>query len=300
MIILNSSTLPKDLTEHLASKQLLIDTITGFDKKAKKAITLWKRKSSTNDSKLKFEKIRALLYKLCISEGICNYCENNESIDIEHIYPKSFHPEKCFIWLNYLLACKKCNMHHKSAKFAIFDPTGNVIKLKSPKGKAVIKKKPPKGKAVMINPRIENAMDYLTLDIKGKTFLFVPISNNKNSKKYKKANYTLELLSLNERDALVAARKKQGKNYVSDLQRYVKIKLASNKEEILQICDPLIADDLDLKKSLELLKSEIMAAIEKDIKTSSHPTVWKELIRQRKNLNRTNKLFKQAPEALNW
>ncbi len=28
-----------------------------------------------------------------ISKGICNYCEQNESNDIEHINPKSFFPE---------------------------------------------------------------------------------------------------------------------------------------------------------------------------------------------------------------
>lgn len=294
MIILNSSIKPDDdLTVFLASKQQKIDQITGFNKKAKKAKTLWNSKSSTDESKLKFEKIRDLLYDLCIGKGICNYCENNESIDIEHIYPKSFYPEKCFKWLNYLLACKKCNMYHKNDDFAVFDSTGNVFEL-------IRKQEPPNDDAVMINPRIENAIDYLNLDIKGKTFLFVPISNNTNSKKYKKAKYTIELLSLNKRAALVTARKIQGKNYVSDLQRYVKIRLAENKEEILDICDPLTADDLDLQKSLEVLKSEIMHAIENKIKTSSHSTVWKELIRQRKNLNRTNKLFEQAPEAINW
>lgn len=40
--------------------------------------------------------------------------------------------------------------------------------------------------------------------------------------------------------------------------------------------------------------------IESEIKSHSHPTVWKELIRQRETLNQTNQLFQQAPEALSW
>ena len=41
----------------------------------------------------------------------CSYCERiiNSSLEVEHIQPKSIHPDKEKIWNNFLLACKNCN-----------------------------------------------------------------------------------------------------------------------------------------------------------------------------------------------
>lgn len=41
----------------------------------------------------------------------CSYCERflAQSIDVEHIRPKSLQPELQFTWDNFLLACKNCN-----------------------------------------------------------------------------------------------------------------------------------------------------------------------------------------------
>ena len=120
MILLNSRDIEQDLIGLLQAAQLKIDSEVSFRDKTEKAKSLWK-----NKNREEFDRIREHLNTISVSEGLCNYCENNEAIDIEHIWPKSFFPGKCFIWENYLLACKKCNTHHKLDRFAIFI-NGNV------------------------------------------------------------------------------------------------------------------------------------------------------------------------------
>lgn len=42
----------------------------------------------------------------------CSYCERegfSSALDVEHIEDKSTHPDKEFLWNNFLLACKNCN-----------------------------------------------------------------------------------------------------------------------------------------------------------------------------------------------
>ena len=207
MIRLSSKRLNKEVNDYLKQKQKEINARPSFKLQARKAKSLWKSKS-----RKKFKLVRNKLYEMCIGEGICNYCENNEAIDIEHIFPKSFFPEKCFIWSNYLLACKKCNTHHKLDNFAVFDARNQVLVLER-------KIQPINSNSVMINPRLEDGMDFMTLEIKGKTFLFVPIDNDETSILHQRAKFTIDLLALNKRDALVCARKAQGKNFVIDLRR---------------------------------------------------------------------------------
>ena len=48
----------------------------------------------------------------------CAYCEAIRAIDIDHYYPKSAHPDKMFLWVNFLLCCKNCN-NFKLAHFPI-------------------------------------------------------------------------------------------------------------------------------------------------------------------------------------
>jgi uncharacterized protein (TIGR02646 family) len=39
----------------------------------------------------------------------CFYCEDSRGNDIDHFWPKSVYPNKCFRWDNFLLACSSCN-----------------------------------------------------------------------------------------------------------------------------------------------------------------------------------------------
>ena len=294
MIRLSSENLDDNINNYLENRQQVIDDESTFEKRVKKAKLSWNGKS-----KKKFDKIRDKLRTMSIGIECCNYCENNEAIDIEHIYPKSFFPKKCFVWENYILACKKCNTHHKLDNFAVFKPanSSNVVKM-------VRGIKPPNTKSVFIDPRVENGMDFMILDIKGRTFFFVPIEMEIDGSAVtinsKKAEYTINLLQLNNRDALVRNRKKKAREFVSELQRYIQIKRSNNIDELLQLVNPLDIDDFDNEIPFNRHKTNLLNGIVENIRSSSHVTVWEELKRQRENLPNTNKLFKQEPNALKW
>src|SRR5437867_482026 len=112
MIQLNNIELPIEVKEVLEELQGRINSETSFENKVEKAKSLWKNKGG-QEGENAFLIIRKKLYKMCVYKGICNYCEQSEANDIEHIYPKTFFPESAFEWENYLLACKQCNTGFK-------------------------------------------------------------------------------------------------------------------------------------------------------------------------------------------
>lgn len=229
---------------------------------------------------------------MCVGVEICNYCENNEATDVEHVYPKSFFPERAFKWENYLLACKTCNSGYKLDKFAVFSPTGSDTSVDLTRSTA-----PTTDDSVMIDPRTEDPLQFFWLDIQSKTFVLDPhLSLNPHDKH--RAEYTLKLLGLNDRDTLVAARKTAAKYYLDRLERYVKARDAATIEELETVVqDP---DFIDKAQLLETEKQRICQQIIVDIQTYAHPTVWHELKRQRDDLPKTNSLLSRASEALTW
>ncbi len=56
----------------------------------------------------------------------CMYCEDSEGTAIEHFWPKADYPERAFDWLNYLLACFRCNSNFKRDEFPL-DVTGEPL-----------------------------------------------------------------------------------------------------------------------------------------------------------------------------
>lgn len=296
MIQLSSkSILPSSLT-HLDSVQFKIVNTTVFKDKALLASVLWKSKKSGGGFTV-FKDIKDTLIEMCVGVEICVYCEHNEATDIEHIYPKKLYPEKAFTWDNYVLACGKCNTHHKSDKFKIFNPKfSSTIENVTPTRGTFIQ--PANDEAVFINPRVENPMDFLELDLINKQFIFTEIYPV-GTKEYERAKYTKELLGLNTRAALVANRKVAAKFYVSRLEKYASAKASTNFQELMAA----INDDwggIDHTKDFIGEKLNILSSIKNDIISYSHPTVWKELIRQRSKLRRTDQLLNQVNEALTW
>ncbi|NJL59345.1 MAG: hypothetical protein HC887_06565 [Desulfobacteraceae bacterium] len=89
MIRLKSDPIPDDIRQILDELQEEIDNESTFEEKVEKAGSLWKSKGG-NEGEKAFEIIRKALYDMCVYVGICNYCEQNEANDIEHIHPKSF------------------------------------------------------------------------------------------------------------------------------------------------------------------------------------------------------------------
>jgi hypothetical protein len=297
MIKLNSKSLKATTVTHLQTVQQAILNEPDFASQAKKASSNWKSKTSSNDGKAAFKDIKEALIDMCAGIEICVYCEQNEASDIEHIFPKKLYPEKAFIWDNYVLACSKCNTHHKSDKFSIFSPAGspNTKKITPARGVFI---EPENADALFINQRVEDPMDFLELDLVNKQFIFTE-RHASGTREFEKGKYTKELLQLNTRAALVANRKNAARFYISRLEKYVNAKKAVNFKEL---ADSLNDDwgGVNQTADFESERTRILNAIKEDIFSYGHPTVWKELIRQRNALPKTNSLLSAATEVLGW
>lgn len=292
MLPLNSKNLTHQNLDHLASRQKIVNDLPDFESKAKRASALWDSKSAS-----RFGEIRQVLKEMCVGMEICVYCENNEATDVEHIYPKKLYPEKTFRWENYVLACGKCNSHHKSDKFRIFVGKNSPAfqDITPPRGTYT---QPANDDALFINQRNEDPMDFLELDLLNRTFVFVERSQE-GSREYNRASFTKNLLGLNTRAALVMARKSAAVFFVSRLESYVKAKKSNTMQELKDA----VNDDLGSINSAAAFNQEkqrIIDSIKADIESNAHPTVWRELIRQRANLPKTNGLLTDAPEATAW
>ncbi len=78
------------------------------------AKALWKKKPTAT-----FEVIRGTLNRMAPGRNRCMYCEDSDGPDIEHFWPKHEYPERAFDWLNYLIACSRCNSNYKRTKFPL-------------------------------------------------------------------------------------------------------------------------------------------------------------------------------------
>ncbi len=296
MIPLSSKPLSQENLDFLEQRQNDIDNKPDFEAQAKRAKQLWDNKGSTA-AKAAFAEIKETLLEMCVGTEICNYCENNEAADVEHIYPKKIFPKKAFKWENYLLACQKCNSTHKQEKFFVFNPenSAKVLDVKPPRGEF---KAPPNEDAAFLDPRKEDPMDFLWLDLTPgcPTFLFREKAEE-GTRSFEKATRTLEILQLNKRNALREARKAAAQFFLATLRLYIKVKKAQNFNELEPLDD---FAEIDKSKDFEEEKTQIQANIQRDIRNHPHPTVWRELIRQRDHLPNTQALFMQAPEALEW
>lgn len=297
MIRLTSKNIKAATQSHLDSVQQTILGESVFADQAKKASSSWDSKTSSQAAKDAFAEIKATLISMCVGVEICVYCENNEATDIEHIFPKKMYPERAFSWDNYVLACSKCNTTHKSDNFKVFNPQNSAIEfdVRPPRGTYL---QPPTDDALFINQRIEDPMDLLELDLVSQQFVFTekfPIG----TREHLKAKYTKELLGLNSRAALVTARKQAVKYFRDRLGKYVEAQKSTNFAEL----EAAIDDDfggVNVAAAFNDEKVRIQEAIKKDVLEYPHPTVWKELMRQRANLPRINSFVNQVPEVLTW
>ncbi|HEY4117586.1 MAG TPA: hypothetical protein VGM56_07015 [Byssovorax sp.] len=116
--------------------------------------------------------------------------------------PKDLYPELAFAWANYLYACGPCN-GPKSNKFAVL-VAGEVVPVVRAHGAPPTP--PPGGRAALIDPRAEDPLALLFLDLKGE-LCFVPNpALPRASPDRARARYTIETLHLNDRVDLVSAR----------------------------------------------------------------------------------------------
>lgn len=274
----NNSSPSADSLRQLSLFQAEIDMLPTFEEQSAKAKDLFPKKN-TKTNKV-FKDIKKCITNMCNSTRRCVYCEDSLADEVEHIYPKDLFPEKCFDWDNYVYACGPCN-GPKNNKFALFKLSdGQFVIVNPPKGTAAAK--PPKGNPALINPRIDNPLEFAILDLSG-TFKFFALPQTDSQTK-QKFDYTYnEVLRLNspEREPLRQARENAYGMFKARLFQYVSKK---KKQE----------PQLELDK----LKDGILK--------ENHPTVWKEMQRYyHKNLldqvdEELKIMFDDAPEALTW
>lgn len=290
MIQLATKTLKADTVNQLSNLQTSVDTKVGFAQKVEEAKRLWKNKEGSQVNQAAFANVKSKLKEMCVSVEVCNYCEQNEASDIEHIYPKSFFPEQTFVWDNYLLACKTCNSGYKLDKCFVLDAQDNVTE--TVRGAEPIHKT-----VALINPRTENPNDFMLVNLE--TFRYM-LRHNLSPKNRHKAEKTLEILKLNERETLNAARKSAYNHYYDTFERLVNILNAPNINALKNLLRP--NDGLiDPTKPLQQIKDEIKENYKAYIQKHQHPSVWYSI---KTIANKTNPkwqhLFNQLPEALNW
>jgi uncharacterized protein (TIGR02646 family) len=294
MIKTNTTTIRKGILNHLKKLQGQIDTLSTYKAQVKGAKVLWQNKKKTNPQKAAFNRVEKELQKIAIGANhYCNYCEANVGTTIEHIYPRGLFPNKTFVWENYLWTCKECNGKHKVSQFQIFKDSNSSEIIDLIKDYSFVR--PPNEDSVFINPRVENPLDYLQLDLE--SGLFASKEESTNSRAYKRAFYTLETLQLNARQDLVASRQKAYQTYQDLLQQYINIQKSTSPEALIAIFS--ISNNTK-RAPWEKQKSLANLEFQKAFMDQAHPTVWKEMQRQFESIPSLKKLFQQVPEVLDW
>jgi uncharacterized protein (TIGR02646 family) len=267
MVQLPYETLTDGTLQALNSYQSEIDNQPDYKEQVAEAKRIWPYRRQNQP----FDEVKAKLTKMCSGARRCCYCEDSMADEIEHIWPKDFFPERTFVWENYLFACGPCN-GPKSNRFAIFtNQAPSFINIDKGQFSEI---PPPTGTSVLIDPRLENPMDYLWLDIVD-SFAFTPLSDDSTTSAYRRGKYTIDLLKLNSRDDLVTARRNAYSNYRARLREYANQKARG-------------ADTVELNQLKDHIVSE------------HHPTVWREMVRQQDSIPELKAIFERIPEAKGW
>jgi hypothetical protein len=209
-----------------------------FHAQVELAVKKWDSKGSSTQGKLAFHEIKKLLQRMGNSHDNprCHYCETSVADEIEHVFPKTLFPEKCFQWDNYLYVCGPCN-GPKNNKFAVFNSKGELVRVPSRprprKGQPpTLYIPPPSGRPAIINPRLDDPVLWLKLDLwRGE---FIPVSEDKESEDYILSKYVIdELINLN-RAPLPTTRKNVFKMLLTTVISYVaQPNLAQNHESTI-------------------------------------------------------------------
>ena len=269
MIRLPDIAIPEETLVLLDGYQAEVDGAGDFAAQVAEAKRLFSaRNKSTNPA---FRVIRRKLDELCGGSGRCCYCELSQPDEVEHVRPKDWFPEVAFAWSNYTYSCGPCN-GPKNNQFAVFKRgSRSLTRLVRERDDPVIP--PPAGSPALIDPRTENPLDFMELDL-SETFLFVETADE-GTREYERAKYTIEVLRLNERDVLTRARRGAFHSFRAILKEAVELKSTGASD-----------GELDAKRIV--------------IQQLPHPSVWQEMKRQRTDDAQLSELFAAIPESLNW
>lgn len=219
-----------------------------------------------------FKEVKQALTAMCIGARRCNYCEDSVADEVEHIAPKTLYPERCFDWDNYCYACGSCN-GPKNNKYAVIKPDGTVYKIPSHKKTVRPYTTPPAGMGALVNPRLENPLKYLYLDVLN-TFFFSPLADEGTSD-YDRAHYTIDLLGLNSRSFLVKARRIAYTNFRARVREYI-------------------------QQEQQGVPPAQLNTLRQNLGDEQHQTVWQEMKRQRHAVPELTTLFQQLPDPQLW
>lgn len=269
MIQLRRVSLPSETLKELRTFQKKIDVVPDYAAKVTVAKAHFSLKNKSKNRT--FVEVKKGLTKMCAGARRCVYCEDSYADEVEHIKPKNLYPEATFVWDNYAYACGPCN-GPKNNRFAVFSSaTGLLTDVTRGHSASIVA--PDRGSPALINPRWEDPLKFMELDLLD-TFLFIP-TKPKGSKDCERAEYTIEVLKLNDRDVLLKARKEAYDSYEARLSQYITLR---ERGEVAT-----------------KLRSRVRA-----LKRMHHPTVWKEMKRQHHLIPDLDRLFSAAPEALDW
>ncbi|VXA83620.1 conserved hypothetical protein [Aeromonas veronii] len=256
---------PKNLqaaqVTYLSAEQLTINVYANYTDRVSEANTSWGSKSAAH-----FKKIRSVLESMNPGLNRCCYCEDSVADEVEHVRPKNLYPELTFVWDNFLYVCGQCNTIKKN-KYAVVDQNNNHVVVtrmkKDPKIAPVI------GGDGFVNPRKVDPLDYMYLDFS--TMQYLPCYGLSVSD-HEIAEFTINILKLNQRDILVEGRKVARKAFFALANEYAAAAQAGDQNE-MNLCA-------------------------NSIKKSQFSTVWAEMKRQRANYAKLQAIFNAAPGLL--
>lgn len=256
--------------------QALVDAGADFAAQAELAKAWWKKKTGTKARERAFAEIRARLATMAFGSVRCAYCEDSAADEIEHIAPKTVFPSKAFRWTNYCFACGPCN-GPKGNRFATVAADG-VLDESDPETLDA----EPMGHAALIDPRREDPMRFLELDIGGTTadgLILTATSkflarDGLDPAARARAQWTIDTLRLN-REVLRKARETAYQSYRAVLSEYAHAKAEGRPGPVL-----------------DTLRDGILAM--------PHPTVLDEMIRQSPTQPVVREAIETAPEIATW
>lgn len=266
MLRLRDPGLAQSTREGLTKYQCEVDSAGSYAEQVAAGGRLFSR-YNREDNRV-FGDVRKRLGEMCAGARRCGYCEDSMADQIDHIRPKDLYPERVFAWGNYLLACRPCNVA-KSNRFSVVCG-GGLTDVTRRRGAPVLP--PLAGSPGALDPRREDPLDFLDLDIVD-TFWFMPRETGGRIDR-ERAAYTIDTLKLN-RDVLLEAR------------RHTYGVCRALLRDYRQLCD-------DGASAAELARQRDA------ILTMAHPTVWREMQRQRGLVPELRKLFGSVPDAVHW
>ncbi len=282
MIRLHPPPLTPPTAQLLMALQQDVDALATYEERVTAAKKAWDGKASTSAKKAAFQEIKGALTDMLWGQR-CHYCEDSCADEIEHMRPKDLYPDQVFCWDNYAYSCGPCN-GPKNNQFAVLDANGSLLEVSRKRGASVVPPSP--GTYALLDPRMEDPLDALWLDLDG-TFLFSEIDQDlylsldkQDASRRERARYTIQVLRLN-RPTLVRMRQRAFDDYKAHMQIY---NMAQNFKQL----------GMDMEEELQ--------GAMRCLKTGVHRTVWEEIKRQREVLGDSTlkDLLRQCPEVLSW